>query len=335
MNRFRDFDRDRRTNSFVQEIENILNFIRENHEISSKNIQIKIKDPENALFLGDSKFGPIALDYSNIYNMKSLNVGKTGSGKSYMARKIIEELLEKESIIFICDPECEWVTLRGCYNILLLGKTKEFKKCHIEINKDNLEKVLEGCIRTKTPAVLCLDEWSDHSERLELVTILNTYLLYRIPTDIKYGNITVVYEEAQRFAPRGLKSPDKVISDSTNSLKEFMSQCRRRKISALLITQRPAKLHADIISQCNIRFIGRVDQDADIRSLSDFLDLKPKQHHILKELNKEFIPKGEYFYHHGQLAKDTIVTFSADRVRSPHLDLKDVVDWPIDRKSVV
>src|SRR5574338_1086172 len=142
MNRFRDFDRDRRTNSFVQEIENMLDFIRENHEISSKNIQIKIKDPENAIFLGDSKFGPVALNKEYFNDVRTLIVGQPGSGKSYLTRCYIEQLLDEGSIlVFVFDPEGEWITLRQKYDILILGKNKEQDHCDIEINENNFEKV--------------------------------------------------------------------------------------------------------------------------------------------------------------------------------------------------
>jgi DNA helicase HerA-like ATPase len=71
--------------------------------------------------------------------------------------------------------------------------------------------------------------------------------------------IFVLLEEAHRFAPSG----QTVVS--TNVLKQILSEGRKFGVGVGLITQRPGKLDADVLSQCMTQFIMRIvnpiDQD--------------------------------------------------------------------------
>ncbi|HEX8091397.1 MAG TPA: ATP-binding protein, partial [Blastocatellia bacterium] len=71
--------------------------------------------------------------------------------------------------------------------------------------------------------------------------------------------IFVLLEEAHRFAPAG----QTVVS--TNVLKQILSEGRKFGVGIGLITQRPGKLDADVLSQCMTQFIMRIvnpiDQD--------------------------------------------------------------------------
>ena len=81
------------------------------------------------------------------------------------------------------------------------------------------------------------------------------------PNDDRYlpYPIFVLLEEAHRYAPAG----QTVVS--TNVLKQILSEGRKFGVGVGLITQRPGKLDADVLSQCMTQFIMRivnpVDQD--------------------------------------------------------------------------
>lgn len=81
------------------------------------------------------------------------------------------------------------------------------------------------------------------------------------PTDDRYlpYPIFVLLEEAHRYAPAG----QSVVS--TNVLKQILSEGRKFGVGIGLITQRPGKLDADVLSQCMTQFIMRIvnpiDQD--------------------------------------------------------------------------
>jgi DNA helicase HerA-like ATPase len=77
--------------------------------------------------------------------------------------------------------------------------------------------------------------------------------------------IFVLLEEAHRFAPSG----QTVVS--TNVLKQILSEGRKFGVGVGLITQRPGKLDADVLSQCMTQFIMRIvnpiDQDTIARTV--------------------------------------------------------------------
>jgi DNA helicase HerA-like ATPase len=77
--------------------------------------------------------------------------------------------------------------------------------------------------------------------------------------------IFVLLEEAHRFAPAG----QTVVS--TNVLKQILSEGRKFGVGVGLITQRPGKLDADVLSQCMTQFIMRIvnplDQDTVARTV--------------------------------------------------------------------
>lgn len=330
----RGFERDPRFGndggSFIQQIRDILAQIREDTANSEPEMGNSIKIPRESLFLGKSKFGPVALDTNNLSDMRILVVGGSGSGKSYLTRRLIEDLLEKNVIVIVCDGEGEWVTLREKYDLILLGKDKSqddaFGYCDIEINEENFTTIIKACIENNTPMILRLNQWSDLEERQKFVTQLNNFLIHET-SNVKYENIAVIFEEAHTFAEKGSKSV--VNQKCKNSMRELASQARRRAVSLIFITQRPPKLHTDITSQCNIRLIGKLKSDADLDSVVKYLNLRPKDYYqVNNSLDKQFIAEGDYFYR-GHIKDDETLIFKAEKVTSPHLNLREIRSYKI------
>lgn len=333
-------DRSRPT-SYIESMESMLYQIREVMEDEREDQRFLNFDSEkqhitvskNDIYLGDSKIGPVALQSDSLLDMRMLVVGGSGSGKSYLTRNLVEKLIEHGSIVIICDDQGEWVTLRDRYDIILLGKDKKekdaFGYCDIEVNEENFEAVLVECIRSKCSIVLRLNQWSELEDRQKLIISMNDFFINRAVHSVEYDNITVVFEEAHRFAEQGSRNP--VNRACKNSMRELAAQGRRRCVSMVFITQRPPKLHADITSQCNIKMIGKLRQSADLDTSGKLLNLKPSKYiEINSDLDKEFIADGEYFCHDKQLDKDDkkeqeVVVFRGDSVKSPHITLKELI----------
>lgn len=334
----RGFERDSRFGndggSFIQQIRDILAQMREDLSNLEPEMGNFIKIPRESLFLGKSKFGPVALDINNLSDMRILVVGGSGSGKSYLTRRLIEDLLEKNVIVIVCDGEGEWITLREKYDLILLGKDKSqddtFGYCDVEINEENFTTIVKSCIENNTPMILRLNQWSDLEERQKLVTLLNNFLIHET-SKLKYENIALIFEEAHTFAEKGSRS---IINQKCkNSMRELASQARRRAISLVFITQRPPKLHTDITSQCNIRLIGKLKSDTDLDSVVKYLNLRPKDYyHINNSLDKQFIAEGDYFYR-GNIKDDDTLIFKAENVSSPHLNLREIRSYKIPSAS--
>ncbi|HXG92882.1 MAG TPA: ATP-binding protein [Blastocatellia bacterium] len=118
--------------------------------------------------------------------------------------------------------------------------------------------------------VLQLADIDEKEQQVIVGTLLRRAILARMathksevtdPTSERYlpYPVFVLLEEAHRFAPAG----QTVVS--TNVLKQILSEGRKFGVGVGLITQRPGKLDADVLSQCMTQFIMRIvnpiDQD--------------------------------------------------------------------------
>ena len=135
---------------------------------------------------------------------------------------------------------------------------------------DTEHNLLTDLFRPGQCTVLQLVDIDQDEQQVIVGTLLRRAILARMATH--KGEITdptserflpypifALLEEAHRFAPAG----QTVVS--TNVLKQILSEGRKFGVGVGLITQRPGKLDADVLSQCMTQFIMRIvnpiDQD--------------------------------------------------------------------------
>lgn len=120
--------------------------------------------------------------------------------------------------------------------------------------------------------VLQLNEIDQRDQQVIVATLLRRLLRARMDTDkgqaqqgseryIPYP-VFVLLEEAHHFAPQ---SGDVI---STNILKQVLSEGRKFGVGVGLISQRPGKLDADVLSQCMTHFIMRIVNPIDQNSIA-------------------------------------------------------------------
>jgi DNA helicase HerA-like ATPase len=139
-----------------------------------------------------------------------------------------------------------------------------------QIFSDSEHNLLTDLFMPGQCAVLQLVDIAENEQQVIVGTLLRRAILARMathkgevtdPTSERYlpFPIFVLLEEAHRFAPAG----QTVVS--TNVLKQILSEGRKFGVGVGLITQRPGKLDADVLSQCMTQFIMRIvnpiDQD--------------------------------------------------------------------------
>ncbi|MFZ2070315.1 MAG: ATP-binding protein [Halobacteriota archaeon] len=303
-------------------------------------------------------------------------LAKTGSGKSYTAGVLIEELLEKNVPLLIIDPHGEYLTLKyenrseeerkqmEKYGITPKGyasKVVIYTPSNFSINpvadklfridginmsvselydlfpltdaqlgilyqcineimlekefytvEEIIKKVSESKSSAKWRIVHFLERiretgiLSDSPTRIEeLVKVnkasiidmkganpkLQQLIVYRICKEVfegrKMGKIPpfmLVIEEAHNFCPeRGFEK-----SVSSNILRTIASEGRKFGLGLLIISQRPARVDKNVISQCNTQIILRVTNPNDIRALSRGLEFMSSE--MEEEIKR--IPQG-------------------------------------------
>ncbi len=330
------------------------------------------------IYLGmlDGRNIPVHLKKEELIQKHCSILAKTGSGKSYTAGVLIEELLEKNIPLLIIDPHGEYLTLKyenrseeerkqmekygitpkGYASKVVIYTPSNFSinpaadklfridginlsvnelydlfpltdaqlgilyQCINEIKsekefytvEDIIKKVSESRSSAKWRIVHFLERiretgiLSDSPTRIEeLVKVdkasiidmkgadpkLQQLIVYRICKEVfegrKMGKIPpfmLVIEEAHNFCPeRGFEK-----AVSSNILRTIASEGRKFGLGLLVISQRPARVDKNVISQCNTQIILRVSNPNDIRALSRGLEFMSSE--MEEEIKR--IPQG-------------------------------------------
>jgi DNA helicase HerA-like ATPase len=119
--------------------------------------------------------------------------------------------------------------------------------------------------------VLQLNEVDERDQQVIVATLLRRIYNARVDTergkthegDEQYLNypVFVLIEEAHHFAPHG----DEVVT--TRILKQILAEGRKFGVGVGLISQRPGKLDADVLSQCLTQCIMRIVNEVDQKSV--------------------------------------------------------------------
>jgi DNA helicase HerA-like ATPase len=145
---------------------------------------------------------------------------------------------------------------------------------------------LEKLFRPGQCTVLQLNEVEQREQQVVVATLLRRLLHARMQTEKRLaieGDETylpypafVLIEEAHRFAPA---AADLV---SSQILKQILSEGRKFGVAVGLISQRPGKLDADVLSQCMTQFILRIVNPVDQARVAESVESVGRD--LLKEL---------------------------------------------------
>ncbi len=124
--------------------------------------------------------------------------------------------------------------------------------------------------------VLQLNEVDERDQQVIVATLLRRIYNARVDTDrgkthegderyLSYP-VFVLIEEAHHFAPHG----DEVVS--TGILKQILAEGRKFGVGVGLISQRPGKLDADVLSQCLTQCIMRIVNEVDQQSVGSAVE---------------------------------------------------------------
>lgn len=253
----------------------------------------------------------------NSYEEEGLRVfitGQSGSGKSYLAKVILEELADLKIPIIVIDPEGEYTAFKDWYSSLIIGGNRgdlSFEGFNLESAIQIVKRVYSGefqILLFDTSDLLSSEQIQTHSLILEAV--FKTASLEKKPC-------VLAVEEAHIIAPeRGGYS--RLLDLSM----EVAKRGRKRGLHSIWVTQRPADISKKVISQCNIRFFGRHQEPADLNALNTYIRNLGLDENNLMNLNKEFI-----FYSKGEVKRiKARVLRIKDLGATPRTGLKSIVE---------
>jgi ABC-type dipeptide/oligopeptide/nickel transport system ATPase component len=193
-------------------------------------------------------------------------VGKTGSGKSYTAKGYVERLLDAKRRVCIIDPTGVWWGLRSSADGKRAGyPVAVFGGAHADVPiAATSGPALAAIIATKNlPAIIDLSEMligDRHRFMTEFAEAL--YRDNRTP-------LYLVIDEADEFAPQ---NPLPETKRMLHHVDRIVRRGRVRGFRITLITQRPAVLHKNVLTQSNALIAMRLTAPQDRKALQAWVE---------------------------------------------------------------
>lgn len=205
------------------------------------------------------------MDVQTIMTGRGCIIGQSGSGKSFLAGVIAEELCKANMPFCVIDTEGEYSSLRSQFDVIVLGGSS--KDVGLDVD---YYKLFHSSIINEVPVIL------DVSDSVDSLDIVNRALesLYSLESKIRKPYLVLI-EEADKFAPQ-------TMSKGANIVEEIGVRGRKRGIGLLVATQRPAKISKNVLSQCSYGFVGKLTIENDLSAIKILFEERSKLTNITK-----------------------------------------------------
>jgi hypothetical protein len=233
--------------------------------------------------IGTDKLGaPVHIDIEELLATRLLVQGNSGSGKSHLLRRLLEESAGQVQQVVI-DPEGDFVTLAD-----------EFGHIVIDAGAYDGREIVKMAARVRehrASVVLALDNLELEAQMRCAAAFLST--LFDAPREHWYPALVVV-DEAQMFAPAVAGD----VSDETRRLSlgamtNLMCRGRKRGLAGIIATQRLAKLAKNVAAEASNFLMGRTFLDIDMARAADLLGMERKQAEMIRDLDRgQFLALG-------------------------------------------
>ncbi len=220
--------------------------------------------------------GGIGVDAQTVMTGRGCVIGQSGSGKSFLAGVIAEELCRAGMPFCVLDTEGEYGSLKSVsQNVIIAGGDRG------DVGLDvDFARLFEASIRDDMPVVLDLSDSVDKNEIAQKAL----GALYEVESREKRPYLVVI-EEADKFVPQ-------VVSRKPNVIEEIGVRGRKRGIGLFITTQRPANISKNVLAQCSYGFIGKLTIENDLNALRMLVGSNEKLASITRLSTGEFVPFG-------------------------------------------
>lgn len=198
-------------------------------------------------------------------------LGKRGSGKTTTARVLTEELLDAGQPVVVLDPTGVWWGLRSSadgkaagYAVVIFGGDH----ADVPLTETSGSVVADVVVDDRVPAVLDLSRLTKSAQRRFVTEFLER--LYHRNRD----PLHVVVDEADLFAPQRVPSGAERLLGAMNDL---VRRGRVRGLGTTLITQRPAVLNKDVLTQAEVMVALRLIGARDRAAIDDWIETQADQ----------------------------------------------------------
>ena len=184
---------------------------------------------------------PVELPVVDILTGRGFVTGKSGSGKSNTVSVMLENLLDNNFPVLIVDSDGEYYGLKEEYEVLHVGADDE---CDIQVTADHAEKIASLALEENIPIILDVSGYLDEADADELV-LETTRHLFAKEKKLKKPFLVVI-EECHEYIPE--KSG---MGEAGKMLIKIGKRGRKHGLGIVGISQRPADVKKDFITQCD------------------------------------------------------------------------------------
>ena len=236
-----------------------------------------------AIEMGQTTTGEAAtLDLEELLATRLLVQGNSGSGKSHLLRRLLEQSAPwvQQTII---DPEGDFVTLSEHFGHLVIDA-----EAHTE---QGLQLAGERARMHRVSTVLNLEGLDAENQLRRAAAFLGG--LFEVDRDHWYPMLVVV-DEAQLFAPAiAGEVSDEARKLSLGAMTNLMCRGRKRGLAGVIATQRLAKLAKNVAAEATNFLMGRTFLDIDMARAADLLGMERRQAEAFRDLERgHFIALG-------------------------------------------
>ncbi|MDG5774934.1 DUF87 domain-containing protein [Haloarculaceae archaeon H-GB2-1] len=205
---------------------------------------------------------PVDLPVVEVLTGRAFITGKSGSGKSNTASVVIEKLLDASFPVLIVDIDGEYYGLKEKYEILHVGDDEE---CDIQVNPEHAEKIASLALEENVPIILDVSSFLDEDESKELLTAVARQLFAK-EKKLKKPFLMIV-EEIHEYLPEGAG-----LDECGKMLIKIGKRGRKHGLGIAGISQRPADVKKDFITQCDWLVWHRLTWNNDTKVVRRVLD---------------------------------------------------------------
>lgn len=227
-----------------------------------------------SIILGQGRDGSaIDLDLPELLATRLLVQGNSGSGKSHLLRRLLEQTANVVQQVMI-DPEGDFVTLAERYDHLVIDVEDQ--------SEASLRAAGERVRAHRASVVLNLEHVEAEMQLRAAGAFLNG--MFEAPRAHWYP-VLVVVDEAQLFAPAaGGDTTDEARRLSLGAMTNLMCRGRKRGLAGVIATQRLAKLAKNVAAEASNFLMGRTFLDIDMARAADLLGMERRAAESFRDL---------------------------------------------------
>ena len=183
----------------------------------------------------------VSLPVVEILTGRGFITGKSGSGKSNTASVVVENLLSNSFPVLIVDTDGEYYGLKEAFEILHVGADEE---CDIRVGPEHAEKIASLALEGNVPIILDVSSYLDEDVANELLR-KTARQLFTKEKKLKKPFLMLV-EECHEYMPEGGG-----LDETGKMLIKIAKRGRKHGLGIVGISQRPADVKKDYITQCD------------------------------------------------------------------------------------